>query len=138
VLPSKLRWQSREATYLRPIATEHPALHELGDLANSAPWSEFPVFKYWELEAGAEPAQVVATFANGKPALVDRQLGSGFVDLMTTSVSDAAHDDPWNLLPTGLEPWPFIALANGIVQHLAGAGRTQLNYLAGQTIVLPL
>jgi hypothetical protein len=27
---------------------------------------------------------------------------------------------------------------NGVVQHLAGAGRTQLNYLAGQTIVLPL
>src|SRR5205807_2808636 len=89
VLPSKLRWQSREATYLRPIATEHPALHELGDLANSAPWSEFPVFKYWELEGaepspspslggrGAETAQVVAAFANGKPALVERQLEIG-------------------------------------------------------------
>jgi hypothetical protein len=27
---------------------------------------------------------------------------------------------------------------NGVVQHLAGAGRAQLNYVAGQTIVLPL
>jgi hypothetical protein len=31
-----------------------------------------------------------------------------------------------------------LALVNGVVQHLAGVGRTQLNYLAGQTIVLPL
>jgi len=92
---------------LRPVAVEHPALRELGELADTAPWSEFPVFKYWDLEAGAEPAQVVATFANGKPALVERQIGAGSVILMTTSISDSASDDPWNLLPTGPEPWPF-------------------------------
>jgi Aerotolerance regulator N-terminal len=138
LLPGKLRWQSREATYLRPVATEHPALRELGELAEKAPWSEFPVFKYWELEGGTELAQVVATFANGKPAIVERQIGSGTVVMLTMSISDAAHDDPWDLLPTGPEPWPFIALANGIVQHLAGAGQTQLNYLAGQTVMLPL
>jgi hypothetical protein len=80
----------------------------------------------------------VAAFANGKPALVERQIGAGSVIVMTTSISDSASDDPWNLLPTGPEPWPFLALVNGVVQHLAGAGRTQLNYLAGQTIVLPL
>jgi hypothetical protein len=80
----------------------------------------------------------VATFANGKPALIERQIGAGSVIVMTTPVSDSASDDPWNLLPTGPEPWPFLALINGVVQHLAGAGRTQLNYVAGQTIVLPL
>ncbi len=138
LLPGKLRWQSRDATYLRPIAVEHPALSELGELAATAPWSEFPVFRYWELEAGTEPVAVVATFANGKPALVERQLGAGSVLVMTTSVSDKAHDDPWNLLPTGPEPWPFIALVNGVVGHLAGTSKSHLNYLAGQTIVLPL
>jgi hypothetical protein len=138
LLPGKLRWQSRAATYLRPVAVEHPALSELGGLAATAPWSEFPVFRYWELEAGTEPAQVVATFANGKPSLVERQLGAGSVLLMTTSVSDKAHDDPWNLLPTGPEPWPFIALVNGVVGHLAGTNKSHLNYLAGQTILLPL
>jgi aerotolerance regulator-like protein len=138
LLPGKLRWQSRDVTYLRPVAVEHPALRELHDLADTAPWSEFPVFKYWELEAGTEPAQVVATFANGKAALVERQIGAGSVILVTTSLSDAAYDDPWNVLPTGPEPWPFLALANGVVQYLAGAGKSQLNYVAGQTIVLPL
>jgi hypothetical protein len=151
LLPGKLKWQSRDATYLRPVAVEHPVLRDLGELADTAPWSEFPVFKYWEIEATAEPspnpslkgrvsetAQVVATFANGKPAIVERPIGNGSVVMMTTSISDSANDEPWNLLPTGPEPWPFLALVNGVVQHLAGAGRTQLNYLAGQTVVLPL
>ena len=138
LLPAKLRWQSREATYLRPVAVEHPALGELRELGDAVPWSEFPVFKYWELEAGSQSAHVVASFANGKPALVERQLGAGRVLMLTTPVSEPAHDDPWNLLPTGPEPWPFLALANGIAEYLAGSGQSQLNYLAGQTVVLPL
>jgi hypothetical protein len=138
VLPAKLRWQSRDATYIRPVAVEHPVLHDLAPVADTAPWPEFPVFKYWELEAGAEPAAVVATFANGKPAIVERQLGAGRVLMMTTPVSDPAHDDPWNLLPTAPEPWPFLALATGMADYLAGAGQTRLNYLAGQSVILPL
>lgn len=138
LLPAKLRWQSHEPTYIRPVAVEHPALRELTGLVDSAPWSEFPVFKYWELEAGSEPAEVVANFANGRPAIVERHIGAGRVLMMTTSVSDRAHDNPWNLLPTAPDPWPFIALANGIADCLVGSGQTQLNYAAGQTVVLPL
>jgi hypothetical protein len=138
LLPAKLRWQSHETTYVRPVAVEHPALRELAGVADSAPWSEFPVFKYWELEPGAEPAEVVATFSNSKPAIVERQIGAGRVLMITTSISDRASEDAWNLLPTAPDPWPFIALANGIARYLTGAGEAQLNYLAGQTIVLPL
>ncbi len=138
LLPAKLRWVSHETTFLRTVAVEHPALTELRDLADVVPWSEFPVFKYWELQAGAESAHVVASFANGKPALVERQLGAGRVLLMTTPVSDPAYDEPWNLLPTGTEPWPFLALANGVAEYLAAAGAAQLNYLAGQAVVLRL
>ena len=73
LLPAKLRWQSRDATYLRPAATEHPALRELAELGDAVPWSEFPVFKYWELESPADDVYVLAPFANGQPALVERQ-----------------------------------------------------------------
>lgn len=138
LLPARLRWRSREATFLRPVAVEHPALAELRELADIAPWAEFPVFQYWELDAGAESAYVVAPFANGKPGLVERRVGRGRVLMMTTSVSDPAHEDPWNLLATGPEPWPFLALSNGIAQFLAGSSDEKLNYLAGQTAVLPL
>ncbi len=138
LLPAKLKWQSHDTTYLRPVAVEHPALRDLASVTDSAPWSEFPVFKYWELEPGAEPAEVISTFANGKPAIVERQIGSGRVVMFTTSMSDYASADAWNLLPTAPDPWPFIALANGIARYLTGAGQAQLNYLAGQTVVLPL
>jgi Aerotolerance regulator N-terminal len=138
LLPARLRWQSHEETYLRPVAVEHLALAELRDLGDTVPWPEFPVFKYWELEAGAEQAHVVASFANGKPALVERQVGAGRVMLMTTPVSDPAYDDPWNLLPTAPEPWPFLALANGVAEYLTAAGNARLNYLAGQAVVLRL
>jgi hypothetical protein len=123
---------------LRPVAVEHPALGELRSLGDAVPWSEFPVFKYWELEAGLGSGHVVASFANGKPALVERQIGAGRVLMLTTPVSDPAHDEPWNLLPTGSEPWPFLALANGMAEYLANAGQARLNYVAGQTVVLPL
>jgi hypothetical protein len=138
LLPAKLRWRSREATYIRPEAVEHPAIGELRPLGDAVPWSEFPVFKFWELEAGEGESLVVAMFANDKPALAERQIGTGRVLMLTTPVSDPAHTDPWNLLPTGQDPWPFLALMNGIVEYLAGVGETQLNYLAGQTVVIPL
>jgi hypothetical protein len=138
LLPAKLRWQSRDATYLRLSATDHPALHELVELGDSVPWSEFPVFKYWELESPADDVYVLAPFANGMPALVERRVGAGRVITMTTPVSDPAHDDPWNLLPTGPDPWPFLALAGGIADYLTGTGDAQFNYLAGQTATLHL
>jgi hypothetical protein len=138
LLPAKLRWQSRDATYLRPSATDHPALHELAALGDAVPWSEFPVFKYWELESPADDVYVLAAFANGKPALVERRVGTGRVIVMTTPVSDPANDDPWNILPTGPDPWPFLALASGVADYLTGSGDVQLNYLAGQTAMLRL
>jgi hypothetical protein len=138
LLAAKLRWQSRDPTYLRPTALEQPALAELRDLGDAVPWSEFPVFKYWELESPASGVVVVASYANGKPALLERRVGSGRAVTMTTSVSDPAANDPWNLLPSGPDPWPFLALANGLVEYLAGAGEAHFNYLAGQTVMLHL
>jgi hypothetical protein len=138
LLPAKLRWQSRDATYLRPTADGHPALAALGELVDVAPWPEFPVYTYWELESPAENVYVVAHFANGQPALLDRAVGSGRVVTMTTSLSDAASAEPWNLLPTGSDPWPFLALANGLAEYLTGAGGEPLNFLAGQTVVVRL
>jgi hypothetical protein len=138
LLAAKLRWQSRDATYLRPTATEHPALAELAELGDAVPWPEFPVFTYWELESPAADVYVLAPFANGRPAILERQVGAGRAITMTTPVSDPAHNDPWNLLPTGPDPWPFLVLANGLVEYAAGAGDAHFNYLAGQTVLLRL
>ncbi len=138
LLPARLRWQSRDATYLRTEAVEHPALAGLRDFVGIVPWSEFPVFKFWELEPLISGVHVVASYANGKPALLERQVGSGRVLTLTTPVSDLAHANPWNLLPTGPDPWPFLAFADGIAEYLTGTNETRLNYQAGQTALLKL
>lgn len=138
LLAAKLRWQSRDATYLRPSRTNHSALRELSALGDAVPWPEFPVFKYWELEEAATDAFVLVPFANSQPAIVERPVGSGRAITMTTPLSDPAYNNPWNVLPTAPDPWPFLALANGVVEYLAGANEGQLNYLAGQTALLRL
>ena len=120
LLPGSLRWQSQNETYLRPATYDHPILKSLSNFSESIPWPNFPVFTYWELSDLADDAHVVASFASGQPALVERPLGKGTVVTMTTPVSDAAYGDPWNLLPTGPDAWPFLALADGLVSYLCG------------------
>lgn len=131
-----LRWQSRDETYLRPVSFDHPLFAPFGDYAESVPWSLFPVLKYWELADLAEGAHVVASYANGKPAIVERAVERGRVLTMTTPLSDTAHRDPWNLLPTGPDPWPFLVLAGSVADYLCGARDDRLNYLAGETVVI--
>ena len=58
--------------------------------------------------------------------------------MMTTPVSDRAGDEPWNLLPTNPEPWPFLALVEGMTDFLVGADIRPLNYQAGQVVSLPM
>ena len=123
LLPAKLRWQSREATYLRPVAVEHPALAELRELADAVPWSEFPVFQYWELEAGARAGacrRAVRQWQAGARGAADRRGpradvdDAGFRPGARRSVEFAAD---------GPDPWPFLALANGIARIPGRRGR---------------
>ncbi|TWT46457.1 BatA domain-containing protein [Botrimarina hoheduenensis] len=140
VLPAKLRWRSRERTYLRPIDYQHPALAPLAPYAASLPWSAFPIFERWEIETPASDAETVATYADGSAAIVGRQVGRGRVLMMTTPVSDPASGDavPWNLLPTGDDPWPFLLLAQSLVDYLAAEPAPPLTYTAGATASVAL
>ena len=95
----------------------------------------FPVYKHWLLGPLADGANVVIPYANRDPALVDRPIARGRAVVLTTPVSDAASQrDPWNMLPTGEEPWPFVMLANEMLHYLAGSSR--MNYLAGETALV--
>ncbi len=83
----------------------------------------------------AEGANVVIPYADTDPALLDRPLGRGHALVLTTPVSDAASQrDPWNMLPTGDEPWPFVMLSNEMLHYLTGSSK--LNYLAGDTALV--
>jgi hypothetical protein len=144
VLPGKIGppfiWNAPEGDlFLAPGSAEHPIVAPFRALATIAPWREFPVYKHWVMNADAAESTVVARFGNNKPAILERPLGLGRVVVMTTPVSDPLNlrgREPWNLLPTGFDPWPFVILANETALYLAGDGQSRLNYLAGETAEL--
>ena len=72
------------------------------------------MFKYWQLGELADGANVIVPYSPNDPALLERPVGRGRVLTMTTPVSDPANlraRGPWNILPTGFEPWPFVMLS---------------------------
>jgi hypothetical protein len=123
---------------LEPVNYQHPVLAKFQPLKDSVPWDAFPVFRYWQLGQLAQGARTLIPYSNGQPALVERRIDQGIVLTMTTPVSDELDKSAWNTLPTGLEPWPFVMLANEMMLYLAGSADEQLNYLAqpGLTAVL--
>jgi hypothetical protein len=141
LLPGTLKRKSRHGTYLRPRQLNHPALTGLRNYAEQIPWQLYPVLQYWEFEKKADDAYVVAPFANNRPALLERPVGQGRVLTFATPVSDRLeieNREPWNLLPTGPEPWPFVALSNLLVSYLAQSESQPTDFFAGQTVNIRL
>ena len=143
-MPGPLGDQARIPTatwHLAPEESGHPLLAKFRPLRGTIPWEAFPVYRYWQFATLATGTQTIIPYSNGQPALVEKPLGKGRVVTMTTPcvrASDGAAGDRWNLLPTGFEPWPFVMLSNELALYLVGGTESQLNYLAGQTAVLPL
>jgi hypothetical protein len=122
---------------LAPRNLQHPVLWDFQELTGSIPWNDTPVFRYWELAGLARGAGTIVNYNNGRPAIVERHVGTGLAITMTTPISDSAAGKPWNLLPVA-DQWPFLILTNRLMLYLAGSTGERLNYLAGQTAVVPL
>jgi hypothetical protein len=139
VLAGKLTLQARRPDgelHLAPREYSHPLLKPFARRAGTVPWGAFPVFRYWDLEL-ASGVRPILPFSDGRPALIERPIGSGRAVTMTTPISDRPSQDPWNLLPAG-EAWPFLIVVNQLMTYLAGVGDEQFNYFAGQNAVLRL
>jgi hypothetical protein len=142
LLPGKLRRQfhsfGRE-TYLAPRSLDHAVLAPFRAIETQVPWHEFPVYTHWDFEALLPQATTIAAYSNGRPAIVERAVGSGLVLTTTTPLSDPmnlAGRPPWNELPA-VGGWPYFILSNEIMLHLVQSGTIQLNYLAGMPASLP-
>ncbi len=145
VLPAPLARQFRAGgrlVYLAPETLDHPALAPFRSRQGSLPWEDFPVEKYWQLGELASGANVLVPYSNGDPAVVERPVGKGRVLLFTTSLSDAStRQDAWNYIMTGAgqtAPWPGMMLTILTTQYLAGGSDARLNYLPGESAVVPL
>ena len=139
LLPGKLVRQARSAVgvHLAPRNLQHPLLKAFDSKASAMPWAQFPVFRYWQLGPPPAGAVAVVPYSDDQPAIVERAVGAGRVIVMTTPISDRPDEKAWNLLPAG-EAWPFLILMHQLFGYLAGSADEQLNYYAGQTVVLPL
>lgn len=127
--------------FLSTDHSQHPAVAKFLPLAGTVPWDEMPVYMYWQLPKLTQGVSVVARYRNGKPALLERPVGRGRVATMTTPISEGpetSEDNRWNRLATGLDNWPFVMLMDQMFSYLAGSSEGRLNYLAGETAVLPL
>lgn len=123
--------------FLAPDQYEHPVLAPFrGIPTDELPWNALPVFRYWQVDQLAEHTEIVVPYSDGRPAILTRSVGRGRLLVMTTPISDPAHGDFWNLIPTGEAFWMFLPLVEGIARHLVGVGDKNFNYLAGQTAII--
>jgi hypothetical protein len=139
LLPGLLLREARSpevGVLLAPRDLEHPMLRPFREMTGSIPWSDSPIYRYWELGSIAKGVNVVVPFDDGRPAVLERTVGDGRVVTMTTPVSDRAQGQAWNLLPT--DSWPFFILSHQMMLYLVGSTDARLNYMAGQTAVVPL
>jgi len=134
-------WRSADRSlFLAPDRYDHPVLAQFRSRTTSVPWDASPVFKHWMLDPMNEETSVVVSYSNGKPAVVERAVGRGRVITMTTPVSDPLRPidhAAWNELPTGDDAWPYLVLVNELMLYLTDSSGVRLNYVAGETAVLP-
>jgi len=134
------KWRSAGDVFVTLRDLSHPVTLEFRDIATSVPWPQFPVYRHWVLEDFSENARLVIPFSNNKPALVETTLAQGRTLTMTTPVSDPLRPSgrqTWNELSTGEDAWPCFMLVNEMMRHLVDTSSTKLNYLAGETALLP-
>ncbi len=124
-------------THLAPDNRQHPVLAELNRLSGSVPWDAFPVVRYWQWGSKAKGVGTIVSYSDGAPALLERSVGKGRTMVMTTPVTDDTNRKPWNYLPVE-DSWPYLILVNEMLAYLVGSSDEQLNYYAGQTVILKL
>jgi len=126
----------------------HPLFQRYGQDLDSM-LAQVPVYTYWQIQQPGEGTRTLLKFSDGAPALVERSFKgpkTGRVLLWTTPLSrrpDSGGDmrqDPgaWSEFPLPAYGWSFLALMWQTVPYLAGTSNEQLNFEAGESVLLKL
>ncbi|APW63798.1 BatA domain-containing protein [Paludisphaera borealis] len=130
-----------EIMFGKILDVTHPLFERFAKEFDSQ-FAVMPVFRYWKLKT-TEASRALLSFADGAPALVERTFRgakTGRVLLWSTplarrpGLNDRAR---WNEFPDA-SYWAFPVLMNLTVPYLAGATSDQLNFEAGDDVVLNL
>jgi len=127
----------------------HPLFQRYGrDM--DAVLSQVPVYKYWPIQPPGEGTRTLLKFSDGAPALVERTFKgpkTGRTLLWTTPLSRRPDSggtmrlDPgaWSEFPLPQKGgWTFLVLMDQTVPYLAGTSSEQLNFDAGESVLLKL
>jgi hypothetical protein len=147
VLPGRLArdWYRKQGDrFLSMDNLSHPIFRNFRSQATRGIWQPFPVYRHSELETDDTDSavEVVARYTNGMAALLQRNLGSGRVIVMTTPVTEPVRPegrDSWNELfnsGRGKRIWPAVMLVSEIAEYLASSNRDRLNLNVGQSVTL--
>ena len=141
VLSGKLNRQWRRPSadlFLSPDNLNHPIFEPFRTWETGVPWDRFPIFYHWGIQpdnrATELPTKTVLRFSNGKPAIVERQIGEGIVMVMTTPITDPEflqNRDSWNSLFSGFS-LPAWLLVRQINRRLVQSQADRLNIKVGE------
>jgi hypothetical protein len=121
----------------------HPLFERYGrDWASML--AQVPVYKYWPVRGANDAGLILLRFADGAPALIERNFKgpkTGKVLLWTLPLSrrsDVRLAAAWSEFPNDIYGWSFFGLINRTVPYLAGATNEQLDFEAGENVLLRL
>lgn len=138
-LPGELVQEVRveNGVYLTAERFDHPVLTKFAKW-ESNDMSILPVLRYWKVKPGAQGTLTILPFSNGDPGLLERSFGEGKRGrciLLTTAAHSRPSADTWTEFPLG---WSYVVLADQIMRYLAGVADTQLNFMVGSNVTMPL
>ncbi len=152
VLPAHLAEKSKTApaqsTFGKVANITHPLFQRYGKDLDSM-LAMVPVYHYWPVKEPTEGTRTLLTYSDGAPALIERTFKgpkTGRVLLWTTPLARRpdvgaalqADTNAWSEFPSTSYGWSFLALMYQSVPFLAGAAAEQLNFEAGENVLLKL
>lgn len=128
-------WRTAEDDFLffSPTSLSHPVLKLFRNQEAIVAWQDAPIIRHWVGPVKAD-ANVITTFTNNKPAIIESITGQGRVVVVTTPFTDEWKKRPaWNRIATTL---PSFMLLRGIFPYLADQSDGAWNHDVGQPVVV--
>ncbi len=144
MLPAELEMSrpAKETTFGKVADVTHPLFKDYAKEIDPQ-LALVPIYRYWAVKP-SEVARVLLSYADGAPALLERTFKgakTGRVLLWTTPLarrSRRTDRGAWNEFPLPTYGWAFLALMNETVPYLAGTSNEQLDFEAGENVLLSL
>jgi len=117
----------------------HPMLRRFEEFGGFAELTTVDVHWCWSVDLLPGGSQLARyTHWRALPALLERPFGEGRTVMLTTSVDVTPRGGkaPWSDLP--LAGWPFIVLADQMMQYLGRQAENKFNYQTGDEVIVHL